>query len=167
MAPRMIVMTRENTEILLNATGKTLADCLGECEVETGRKLGVDYVVSGRITRVGAVIITMRLFAMPDGRLLSTAEAKGQNAEQLRGSIDGALAKLYLPIGSSESAATVQARPVRLPDGPSPVHASAGVLPGTIDVAGGSTLGEDMTGALITVDAHPWGRTSTSPPGSA
>lgn len=46
-------MTRESTEMILQQFGKTLADCTGECEVETGRKLGADYVISGRITKVG------------------------------------------------------------------------------------------------------------------
>jgi len=42
-APQLFVMTRESTEALLQANGKTMADCTGECEVEVGRKLGADW----------------------------------------------------------------------------------------------------------------------------
>src|SRR5204863_8468414 len=45
--PSLGVMTRENIMVLLQAGGKTLADCEGECEVDTGRRLGADYVISG------------------------------------------------------------------------------------------------------------------------
>ena len=52
-APQLFVMTRESTEVLLQANGKTMADCTGECEVEIGRQLGADYIISGRITQLG------------------------------------------------------------------------------------------------------------------
>ena len=40
-APGLFVMTRESTESRVQANGKTMADCTGECEVEVGRKLPV------------------------------------------------------------------------------------------------------------------------------
>ena len=46
-APTLFVLTRERTEALLAADGKTMADCQGNCEVEVGRKLGADYIISG------------------------------------------------------------------------------------------------------------------------
>jgi TolB-like protein len=73
-APHLFVMTRESTEVLLKQFGRTLADCTGECAVETGRKLGADFVVSGRITKVGTrLALTMRLHATASGELLRTA----------------------------------------------------------------------------------------------
>src|SRR5438045_4228520 len=45
------VMTRENLVVLLRATGSTPADCIDKCEIETGRLLGADYVVSGTLIR--------------------------------------------------------------------------------------------------------------------
>src|SRR5437867_1668737 len=50
-APGLRLMTRENVMVLLKSLGRTLEDCEGECEVETGRKLGADYVVSGEALR--------------------------------------------------------------------------------------------------------------------
>src|SRR5258707_9825773 len=51
--PRIFVMTRESTVLLLKAQGKKLESCEGECELETGKMLGADYVISGRRTTVG------------------------------------------------------------------------------------------------------------------
>ncbi|MBD90894.1 MAG: hypothetical protein CL940_11180 [Deltaproteobacteria bacterium] len=45
------VITRENLVDLLKAHGKFLASCSGECETETGRLLGAELVVSGRIVK--------------------------------------------------------------------------------------------------------------------
>src|SRR2546426_5073093 len=47
------VMTRENMLVMLRAQGKDAADCEGECEVETGRRLGVDLVISGDLLKIG------------------------------------------------------------------------------------------------------------------
>src|SRR5438105_12616436 len=52
--PGVQVMTRENVVVLLEAQGKKLEDCEGECEVDTGRLLGADYVVTGELFRVGS-----------------------------------------------------------------------------------------------------------------
>ena len=45
------VITRENLVDLLKAHGKSLSQCSGECETETGRLLGAELVVSGRIVK--------------------------------------------------------------------------------------------------------------------
>ncbi len=45
--PGLRVITKENLVVLLQSTGKRLEDCEGECEVDTGRRIGADLVVSG------------------------------------------------------------------------------------------------------------------------
>src|SRR5260370_3337751 len=61
-APQLAVMTRENLLVLLQASGKDLADCEGECEVDTGRRVGADQVVSGDVLRLGTRYkLTLRL----------------------------------------------------------------------------------------------------------
>src|SRR5438874_9748793 len=52
-APQARVMTRENVIVLLQSQGKSLSDCEGECEVDTGRNLGADMVVSGDLIKIG------------------------------------------------------------------------------------------------------------------
>src|SRR5712691_780893 len=54
LAPDLRVMTRENILQIVAASGRKLEDCAAaQCEVETGRLLGADLVVTGRISRVG------------------------------------------------------------------------------------------------------------------
>lgn len=153
-APEIFVMTRESTELLLQANGKTLADCVGQCEVEIGRKLGADYIISGRIARVGSSIaITMRLLATEDGELVGSSEARGKDADGLQDTMDGALAKLFASLGSSSSTGTVQVEaPIAQP--PQPARAAGSLQPGTVDVAVRSAAGEELPGASIAVDGR-------------
>jgi formylglycine-generating enzyme required for sulfatase activity len=68
------VMTRENTAEILKEMG-TAACTEGECEVETARLVGADYVVSGNVTLVeGTWFATMKLHAAASARLLRTSE---------------------------------------------------------------------------------------------
>ncbi len=106
-APALFVMTRESTEALLQANGKTMSDCTGECEIEIGRKLGADFIVSGRIAQVGKrLFLTMRLFSTADGRLLQSADARGTNIDELVDQADAALAKLVSTLGGGAAPAT-------------------------------------------------------------
>ena len=52
-APDLFVMTQANIEQLVRASGKSLEECEGQCAVETGRLIGADLVVAGRISRIG------------------------------------------------------------------------------------------------------------------
>ena len=47
------VMTKENILQLL-PPGKRLEQCQGECEVETGRNIGADYVLSGEVRHLSS-----------------------------------------------------------------------------------------------------------------
>jgi len=66
------VMTRENMMVLLRAMGKK--DCSeGDCEVETARNIGADFVVSGSVVRIdGAFVVTLKLHETREGSLLAT-----------------------------------------------------------------------------------------------
>ena len=89
------VMTRENLLSLLAAQGKTLQECEGECEVETGRKLGADFVVSGELLRIGATYkLSLRLHDTAGGTLLAAATASGATAEALDQGLGAAVKKL-------------------------------------------------------------------------
>ncbi len=83
-APRFNVMTRENLLVLLQASGKDLASCEGECEVDTGRRIGADVIVRMHETR--------------DGRLISTAIASGASVDLLDDAATKAADELVAPI---------------------------------------------------------------------
>ena len=94
-APRLSVMTRENLLVLLQASGKELADCEGECEVDTGRRIGADAVVSGEVLRFGARYkLSLRLHETKDGRLLAAGVASGTTLEELDAEVQTRAAEL-------------------------------------------------------------------------
>ncbi|MGK0358892.1 MAG: hypothetical protein ACI9U2_001186 [Bradymonadia bacterium] len=65
-----VVLTRSNIEAFL-PPGLDLADCEGECEITTARKIGAEYVVGVRVVAQGeSWAITVGLHAAIDGRLL-------------------------------------------------------------------------------------------------
>lgn len=83
-APGLDVMTRENLLVLLQATGKDVASCEGECEVDTGRRIGADAVISGEVLKVGSRYkISLKLHDTHDGRLLATGVASGKTVDEL------------------------------------------------------------------------------------
>ena len=98
-APSMRVMTRENVLVLLEAQGKKLEDCEGECEVDTGRRLGADYVVSGDLLKVGTSFkLDLRLHATRDGQLLGGATASGHTADELDSDAGQVIGELLSPL---------------------------------------------------------------------
>jgi len=66
------VMTRENMMVLLREMGKK--DCTeGDCEVETARNIGADFVVSSSLVRIeDAFVVTLKLHETKGGSLLAT-----------------------------------------------------------------------------------------------
>src|SRR6266446_862864 len=93
------VISRENMLVLLQAQGKQLADCEGECEVETGRRIGADLVVSGEILRVGESLkASLRLHETRSGTLVAAATAAGSTAEELDSRLGSAVRQLVAPL---------------------------------------------------------------------
>jgi len=95
-APQMEVMTRENLLVLLQSTGKDLANCEGECEVDTGRRIGADAIVSGELSKIGTRYkLTLRLHETRQGRLVAAAVASGSTIDQLDDDANKATAALF------------------------------------------------------------------------
>jgi TolB-like protein len=98
-APSMRVMTRENVLVLLESEGKRIEDCEGECEVDTGRRLGADYVVSGELLRIGTSFkLDLRLHETREGQLLRGAAASGRTADELDANAAAAIGELLAPL---------------------------------------------------------------------
>ena len=97
-APGLEVMTRENLLVLLKATGKDLGQCEGECEVDTGRRIGADAVVSGDVLKVGSRYkMSLKLHETHGGRLLSTSVASGKTIDELDEAVQRAAEDLLRP----------------------------------------------------------------------
>jgi hypothetical protein len=97
--PRSRVITRENMLVLLQSSGRSLEECESECEVETGRRIGADLVVSGELLRFGTQYrLNMKLHATQQGELLSGSVAGGATAEELEGDLRPAVRRLLAPL---------------------------------------------------------------------
>jgi TolB-like protein len=119
--PRIKVMTRENTAEILKTYGRTIEGCVGECEVETGRMLGADYIVSGRLTKVGHRFkLTLRMHRTEDSALISSAAASGISAEELDDATAKAVGELLEPLRAEEAAPKARKRPLPRQRSPNP-----------------------------------------------
>ena len=100
--PGWVVMTRESMLVLISANrGECLKE--GECEVETGRNIGADLVVVGKVVRLGSKVrLTMASYDTHSGALLRTAEVAA-------GDVDGLVEGL--PQGCRDLLASARPRP--------------------------------------------------------
>ncbi len=83
----VVVMTRENMQVLLRDMGKQ--ECgEGDCEVETARNIGADYVISGKVVRIEQLyIVTLKLHETQGGSLLGTETVEGASQVELMRSL--------------------------------------------------------------------------------
>lgn len=72
------IMTRENILVML-PPDKDMAECEGECLVETGRNISANYVVQGRIGRFGSdLTLTVELYETATGRFIGSTTSKSE-----------------------------------------------------------------------------------------
>jgi hypothetical protein len=119
--PQAKIITRENMLVLLKTSGKDLAKCDGECEVDTGRRIGADLVVSGELLRFGSQYkLNMKLHDTRDGSLLSGAKASGATADELDRALRPAADKLLasLRMGAEQDALSDRRAAAREEAGP-------------------------------------------------
>jgi hypothetical protein len=101
--PSAQVMTRENLLVLLQSQGKKLEDCEGQCDVETGRMIGADLVVSGEALRIGSAFkLDFKLHETRSGRLLAQSVASGRSADELDAETQRTVLRLFEGAGMVE-----------------------------------------------------------------
>lgn len=159
--PQSRVITRENMLVLLKASGRSLEECESECEVETGRRIGADLVVSGELLRFGTQYkLNMKLHATGQGELLSGSVAGGATAEELEGDLRPAVRRLLAPLlqdrlsdQRQEARETTVQRVRPLPSTAAAFWIVAGYdwtsHTGTLASAPGSAFGWDLGGHLF------------------
>ena len=95
--PDARLMTQENIQVLLQSAHKTLEDCQGECEVDTGRLLGADIIITGDLLRVGTKLkLDMRMHDTKSGQLISGSTASGRSVDDLDTDLPRAVKELML-----------------------------------------------------------------------
>jgi hypothetical protein len=97
--PGLRVITRENLLVLLESSGKKIEECEGECEVDTGRRIGADLVISGDLLKVGTNYkLNLRLHETRGGQLVSGTAASGKTVDELDANMSAAVAELLRPL---------------------------------------------------------------------
>ena len=101
---KLQIISRENLLVLLKASGKTLEECEGECEVDTGRRIGADFIVSGELVLVGSTVkASLKLHDTNAGTLLAAVTPGGTTAEELDKSIRDAIPHLLEPLKTAQA----------------------------------------------------------------
>jgi hypothetical protein len=105
-------MTRENLVVLLETTGRSVADCVDKCEIETGRMVGADFVLSGTIIRFGDELrLSMRLHETHAGTLVAGDMVGGADLRALERALPQALSRLLVRVPAGEVSLQGEGRP--------------------------------------------------------
>ena len=110
------VMTRENVVVLLEANHRSLADCVGKCEIETARLLGASYVVTGALLQFGGQLrLSLRLHDTAQGTLLMGSTVAGGDVGAIESGTPEAAKRLLKPLlgapaGDEDEAQTLAAK---------------------------------------------------------
>ena len=97
--PQMTIMTRENVVTLLDANERTIEECVVDCEMEIGRLLGADYIVTGAVTQFDdLLILTLGLHATASGAFLGSARGRSESLRELVDVVDQVGAELFAPL---------------------------------------------------------------------
>jgi hypothetical protein len=92
-----IIMTKENIGELLGEV--SMADCIGECAVEIGKKLGAAYVVAGEVVLFGGELrIALTLHETSVGNLLTSVQVQGKSILEIEDPLKAQSTKLFDPI---------------------------------------------------------------------
>jgi tetratricopeptide (TPR) repeat protein len=92
------VVTKENVVLLLKEQGHSMADCIDQCEVDTGRIVGADYVISGELWNTESFRVSLRLHDTVSGRFLAGVQASGANLPAVELAMEPELQRLYARI---------------------------------------------------------------------
>jgi formylglycine-generating enzyme required for sulfatase activity len=105
------ILSEENTLVILRDMGVDLSRCQGECEVETGRKLGADWVLSQQLTRFGTVWnLQLNLFETATGALRGSERAQVEQEGHLVAVAEEKAGLLCVKVAPSPSAAGMAGR---------------------------------------------------------
>ncbi len=139
-----LMMTRENTAQLIKEMGGDPSCSEGECEVETARVIGADFVISGNVALVERNwFVTLRLHESKNGSLLETARIRKQSQVALIEAIEPAVREM---LGRAEFGAAIDEAP----------QAGSGIPPG--DTTGPAPPGKGKE-VVVAFESEPPGAT--------
>ncbi|MEC7984311.1 MAG: tetratricopeptide repeat protein [Myxococcota bacterium] len=81
---KLIIMTRENMQQVLQDQGLSAEDCKGECEVQLAKNIGADYVISGELIRLDELyVLTVKMHETQDSNLLGSETVETEQKREL------------------------------------------------------------------------------------
>ncbi|MGK0362388.1 MAG: hypothetical protein ACI9U2_004709 [Bradymonadia bacterium] len=140
---QFVILTRENILAML-PPGRQLADCEGDCEVETGRNIGADLIITGEVLAFGAGLrVALRAHEVESGKLVATVAASGATIEALERPVVDAARALALRLPAAQPGLQVGVGAPRPPPAPNqPVNDDTGFL----------VITSQPTGAQVRID---------------
>jgi hypothetical protein len=97
--PEARVIAREEMLVLLKEPGKALEGCQGDCEVEAGRRIGADLVVSGELLRSDSQYkLNLKLHDTRSAELLSGSAGSGASPDDLDRDLRASVRRLFAPL---------------------------------------------------------------------
>ena len=79
-----LIMTRENMTEILSDMGKDASCMEGQCEIEVGRNVGADYVMTGDVMKVdGTYFLTLKLYDTLSGGILKAGSVEADTFKDL------------------------------------------------------------------------------------
>ena len=95
---RFLLMTRENIAELL-PKGVSVNDCIGDCAVTVGRKLGADYVVTSELFVLqGGRKLSLSLYSTKDSNLIASNAIAAADLSELEGKVKQSVAELLVSL---------------------------------------------------------------------
>ena len=93
-----LVMTKESMEVLLDPN-TSIEECVGSCEVETGRLIGADWIITGSLFKFGSGMrVSLKLFSTQAGQLLKSVSLKAKSPEELETNLQLETLRLILKL---------------------------------------------------------------------
>lgn len=103
---RFLLMTRENIADLMPGGG-TLNDCVGDCAVTVGRKLGAEFVISSELFVLqSGRKLSLSLYNTTDANLVASTAVSGADLAELEGKIKQSVAELLGALSQDVDAGT-------------------------------------------------------------
>lgn len=152
---QFIIMTRDNVLELLPANS-TLADCLGDCAVQTGRRLGARFVVAGEVLLFsGEYRVSLQMYSTVDGNLIATERVGASELLGLEGPLANTARRLFRSIGGSQGVARFEDTQIGSGQAPWSPNAVAEVVVSFASEPEGATVEIGQIPECITPCARP------------
>ena len=106
------LISREKVIEILSKSAKSAAQCSGQCEIDTAREVGADFVITGRISPLGdKAVLVLDVKKAQDGVTVASMTVKSPVKtldEKLDAAVDELVAELARKLGAGPTASPAE-----------------------------------------------------------